>query len=96
MQSNREEENGKRAAFALAASFAEGEERKSLMAKASSGGAPRRNAKTKEIENLRMWATNPRNSDLRDISPDSILKNIFQLERSDNAIAKIYFSLLAI
>ena len=94
MQADLAEENGKRAAFALAASFAEGEERKSLMAKASSGGAPRRNAKTKEIENLR--ATDPRNSGLRDISPDSILKNIFQLERSDNAIAKVYFSLLAI
>ena len=85
-----------RAAFALAATFTEGEERRSLMARATSTGAPRRNAKTKEVENLRMWAENPRNSLLREISPETILKNIFQLDATNNATAKVFFTLLAI
>ena len=49
----RQEEKDKRAAYALAATFAEGEERMDLLAKASATRGSAKNAKSKEEDNLR-------------------------------------------
>ena len=92
----RREEKDKRAAYALAATFAEGEEREELMAKAAATRGSAKNAKSKEEENLSKWAENPMSSLLREVNPNSILKNIFHLDRSSNATAKVYFTLLAL
>ena len=66
------------------------------MAKASATRDSTRNAKSREEENLRKWAENPMSSLLRELDPNTILKNIFHLDRSSNATAKVYFTLLAL
>ena len=88
------EEQGKRAAYASAASYMEGEEKSALLAKATSG---RKNQKkAKEEENLSMWSRNPTNPNLREVGPRSIIENIYQFGRIQNPTAEVYYTLLAL
>ena len=102
MQADLAEENGKRAAFALAASFAEGEERKSLMAKASSGGTRQRNANSKEIENARSLKRRCKEGNVQELllgNRDQIWKTLkkgISREIPENMIAKAVEAMLDI
>ena len=52
----------------------------------------RRPGRAREAANLRMWSSNPANTDPRKV----ILKNIFGLEHVNNPAADIFYSMLAL
>ena len=53
-------------------------------------------AKAKEEENIRKWSRNPCDPTLREISPKTILKNLFYLKDVDNPTAEAYWTMLAL
>ena len=56
----------------------------------------RGSVKTKEEENIRKWSRNPCDPTLREISPKTILKNLFYLKDINNPIAEAYWTMLAL
>ena len=43
-----------------------------------------------------MWSVNPCNPNLREIGPEKILKNIFQLNNLNNPTAEVLYTMLAL
>ena len=74
----------------------EGNERLELLDRAASDVDQKDKAKTKKEENIRKWAVNPNNSELKEISPAAILKNIFHLPEISNPTAEVFYTMLAL
>ena len=73
-----------------------GEGNNDQQAALATSGGNRGSAKTKEEENIRKWSRNPCDPTLREISPKTILKNLFYLKDVDNPTAEAYWTMLAL
>ena len=81
----------------MAASLTEGAARDVILREADAKELnSRRPGRAREAANLRMWSTNPANTDLREVGSQTILKNIFGLEHVNNTAAEIFYSMLAL
>ena len=52
--------------------------------------------KGKEQQNIRKWSINPSDNTLREIGPDSIVKNIFGFNDLNNPTAEVFFTMMAL
>ena len=84
-------------ALYMAASLTDGAARDVMLREADAKELnSRRPGRAREAANLRMWTSNPANADLREVGPQTILKNIFGLEHVNNPAAEIFYSMLAL
>ena len=84
-------------ALYMAASLTDGAARDVILREADAKELnSRRPGRAREAANLRMWSANPANTDLREVGPQTILKNIFGLEHVNNPAAEIFYSMLAL
>ena len=84
-------------ALYMAASLTDGAARDVILREADAKEVnSRRPGRAREAANLRMWSFNPANTDLREVGPQTILKNIFGLEHVNNPAAEIFYSMLAL
>ena len=75
----------------MAASLTEGAARDAILREADAKELnSRRPQRAREAANLRRWSSNPANTDLREVGPQTILKNIFGLEHVNNPAAEIF------
>ena len=83
-------------ALSLAASYTTGATREALLREAVTESKDRIPSKNREITNLRMWSENPCNPNLREVGPEKILPNIFQLNNLNNPTAELLYTMLAL